>query len=308
MTTKYNIGTLNEAKLTGQLPTGLGFQVVNNGNNISLKDCINLVKGAEGANLQSKYVAIPTNAQMITQNDPLSLTGKCYKGSLYNPIINDDDKPGAGVSLFDIYGIPTGQCTNLNNCLKDDLSGTSIAILYQEKKDIDQLINRTNIEKDDIQIRLWAITKDQSYATAEQEYKNNIEKAQLQIKLDALNAKKELLEAHKRSLSARNSEASILLSDKNRLLATVNTNIQQKYTKLEDVNNKINTITQDIYTNNMEMKRKENIIQTLRVIIIIVVIMVVILMIYFGMEYVEANSPGAFTNFANKLNGSSLFI
>jgi CHASE3 domain sensor protein len=88
----------------------------------------------------------------------------------------------------------------------------------------------------------------------------------------------------------------------------VNSNIQQKYTKLEDVNNKINTITQDIYTNNMETKRKENIIQTLRVILIIVVIMIVILMIYFGMEFVEANSPGAFTNFANKLNGSSLFI
>ena len=308
MTTKYNIGTINETKLTGQSPTGLGFQVVNNGNNISLKDCINLVKGAEGANLQSKYVAIPTNAQMIIPNDPLSLTGKCYKGSLYNPIINDDDKPGADVSLFDIYGIPTGQCTNLNNCLKDDSSGTSIAILNQEKRDIDQLIDRTNKEKDDVLIRLLAIQKNLPYASAEQIYKNDIEKAELQIKLDALNKKKEALEAHKLSLSARNSEASILLSDKNRLLATVNTNIQQKYTKLEDVNNNINTITQDIYTNNMEMKRKENIIQTLRVILIIIVIMIVILMIYFGMEIIESNSPGSFTNFANKFNGSSLFI
>ena len=89
----------------------------------------------------------------------------------------------------------------------------------------------------------------------------------------------------------------------------MNSNIQQKYTKLEDVNNKINTITQDIYSNNMETKRKENIIQTLKVIIAIVVIMIVILMIYFGMVFVESNSPGAFTNFANKLNGSSsLFI
>ena len=308
MNAKYNIGTLNETKLTGQPPTGLGFQVVNNGNNISLKDCINLVKGAEGANLQSKYVAIPTNAQMIIPNDPLSLTGKCYKGSLYNPIINDDDKPGAGVSLFDIYGIPTGQCTNLNNCLKDDSSGTSIAILNQEKRDIDQLIDKTNKEKNDIQIRLTAIQLGTDYATAEQEYKNDIEKAELEIILKELNKKKDALEAHKLSLSSRNSEASILLSDKNRLLATVNSNIQQKYTRLEDVNNKINTTTQDIYTNNMEMKRKENIIQTLRVIILIVVIMAVILTIYFGMDYVEANHPGAFQNFTNKFNSSSLFI
>ena len=102
MNAKYNIGTLNETKLTGQPPTGLGFQVVNNGNNISLKDCINSVKGAEGANLQSKYVAIPTNAQMIIPNDPLSLTGKCYKGSLYNPIINDDDKPTKSLSMITI--------------------------------------------------------------------------------------------------------------------------------------------------------------------------------------------------------------
>lgn len=308
MTTKYNIGTINETKLTGQSPTGLGFQVVNNGNNISLKDCINLVKGAEGANLQSKYVAIPTNAQMIIPNDPLSLTGKCYKGSLYNPIINDDDKPGANVSLFDIYGIPNVACTDINNCLKDDKNGSSMAILTQEKEAIDKLITANQKEKDDVLIRLLAIQKNLPYASAEHEYNNNIKIRELTAQLAELNKKKEALEAHKLSLSARNSEASILLSDKNRLLATVNTNIQQKYTKLEDVNNNINTITQDIYTNNMEMKRKENIIQTLRVILIIIVIMIVILMIYFGMEIIESNSPGSFTNFANKFNGSSLFI
>jgi hypothetical protein len=306
MTTKYNIGTLNEAKLIGQPPTGLGFTLVDT--SITLKNCINSIKGAEGTNLQSKYVAIAANAQMSTQNDPLSLTGKCYKGSLYNPIINDDDKPGAGVSLFDIYGIPTGQCTTIDNCLKDDLTGTSTAILNQEKREIDQLIARTNIEKDDVLIRLTAIQLGKDYASAEQVYKNDIETKKLQAQLAELNKKKDALTAHKLSLSARNSEASILLSDKNRLLATVNSNIQQKYTKLEDVNNKINTITQDIYTNNMETKRKENIIQTLKVIIAIVILMGVILIIYFGMDYVESNSPGTFTNFANKLNSSSLFI
>ena len=120
--------------------------------------------------------------------------------------------------------------------------------------------------------------------------------------LKELNKKKDALEAHKLSLSSRNSEASILLSDKNRLLATVNSNIQQKYTRLEDVNNKINTITQDIYTNNMEMKRKENIIQTLRVILIIIVIMIVILMIYFGMEIIENKYPNVIKNITNNFN------
>jgi ABC-type Na+ efflux pump permease subunit len=113
---------------------------------------------------------------------------------------------------------------------------------------------------------------------------------------------KTILKAHQLTILARNSEASLSLSDKNRLLANVNTNIQQKFTKLEDVNNKINTITQDIYTNNMEMKRKENIIQTLNVIIIIVVIMAIILIIYFGMGIVEEKYPNAIKNIANNFN------
>ena len=113
---------------------------------------------------------------------------------------------------------------------------------------------------------------------------------------------KELLKAHQLTILARNSEASLSLSDKNRLLANVNSNIQQKFTRLEDVNNKINTITQDIYTNNIDMKRKEYIIQTLKVIIIIVVIMAAILMIYFGMEIVEEKYPNAMKNLANNFN------
>jgi hypothetical protein len=116
---------------------------------------------------------------------------------------------------------------------------------------------------------------------------------------------KKLLKAHQLTVIARNSEASLSLSDKNRLLANVNSNIQQKFTKLEDVNNKINTITQDIYTNNIEMKSKEYIIQTLNVIIIIVVIMAVILMIYFGMDIIEKKYPNAMKNFSNNFNGNN---
>jgi len=298
MTAKYNIGTINETKLTGQPPNGLGFQVVNNGNNITIQNCISSIKGAEiDAQIKSKYVAMSSSAT----GSLLDMTGKCYKGINYNPIINPDDTSG---TLFDIYGMPDGACTTVDNCLK----GNSRTILDRELADINTLITANQKEKNDVQIRLLAIQKNLPYATAEQEYNNNIEIVKLGTQFDALDEKKKALEAHKLSLSARNSEASILLSDKNRLLATVNSNIQQKYTRLEDVNNKINTITQDIYTNNMETKRKENIIQTLRVIILIVVIMAVILTIYFGMDYVEANHPGAFQNLTNKLNSSSIYI
>lgn len=113
---------------------------------------------------------------------------------------------------------------------------------------------------------------------------------------------KRLLQDHQLTIIARNSEASLSLSDKNRLLANVNSNIQQKFNKLENVNNKINTITQDIYTNNMEMKRKEYIIQTLKVIIFIVILMAVILMIYFGMDIVEKKYPNVIKNITNNFN------
>jgi hypothetical protein len=289
MTTKYNIGTINDATLATGTPN-LGF--INVSTDISIKDCI-----ASAKSYTNKYIAF-SNTGVITS---LDTRGKCYRGNNYNPIVNPDDTTG---TLFDIYGVPDAACTELDKCLR----GNSKTILEKELTDITTLITANQKEKDDVQIRLLAIEKSMTYASAEQQYNNDIKTAELKKLLDELNKKKEALEAHKLSLSARNSEASILLSDKNRLLATVNTNIQQKYTKLEDVNNNINTITQDIYTNNMEMKRKENIIQTLRVILIIIVIMIVILMIYFGMEIIETNSPGSFTNFANKFNGSSLFI
>jgi hypothetical protein len=289
MTTKYNIGTLNEATLATGTPN-LAFTNVSP--DISIRDCIATAKQSS-----DKYIAF-SNTGVITS---LDTRGKCYRGNNYDPIVNLDDTTG---TLFDIYGVPDVACTSIDNCLK----GKAKDILAKEKAVIEKLIADNQKEKDDVEIRLIAIEKTKDYASAEQEYRNNIKIAELTAQLAELNKIKEVLEAHKISLTARNSEASILLSDKNRLLATVNSNIQQKYTKLEDVNNKINTITQDIYMNNMETKRKENIIQTLKVIIAIVILMGVVLIIYFGMDYVESNSPGTFTNFANKFNGSSLFI
>lgn len=285
MTTKYNIGTLNEANLNVK-----GFTKVSD-NNITLKNCINITKMAEQntPSEKSKYVAMLSSA---TARDPLELTGKCYRGVNYNPKIDVDDKSG---NLFDIYGIPDGECNTVSDCLISN----SKKILENELREIDA-------EKYDVQIRLFAIQQQLPYDTAKEQLIKIKKQDNLNTQLTELNKRKEMLEAHKISQSARNSETSILLSDKNRLLATVNSNIQQKYTKLEDVNNKINTITQDIYTNNMEMKRKENIIQTLKVIIIIVVLMAVVLMVYFGMEFVEEKYPNAINNMINNYNKNFL--
>jgi len=291
MTTKYNIGTLNEATLATGNPN-LGFTVV--ASDSTIRDCITSAKSSN-----NKYIAF-LNSVPITSLDS---RGKCFRGNNYNPIVNPDDTTG---TLFDLYGVPDSVCTTTTT-IKECLQGNANTILDKEKADIEKLIEANKKELNDVQIRLIAVNKSVPYATAEQEHNNNIKIAELTAILTELNSKKSLLEAHKLDLSSRNSEASILLSDKNRLLATVNSNIQQKYTRLEDVNNKINTITQDIYTNNIEMKSKENIIQTLKVIIMIVLLMAVVLIIYFGMDYVEANHPETFKNIANNFN-RNIFI
>jgi hypothetical protein len=277
MTTKYNIGTLNAATLGI-----LGFTLVNN--DITLQNCIN---GTKLSDENAQYVAISNSA---TANNPLNIRGTCYKGINYNPKVNPDDTSGI---LYDIYAIPP-QCTTVQDCLIEN----SKKILEDELREID-------LEKYDVSVRLFAIKNNLSYNDAKVRQTQEENQKKLEDQLKELNAKKAILEKHKQDLLARNSEASILLSDKNRLLATVNSNIQQKYTKLEDVNNKINTITQDIYTNNLEMKRKEYIIQTLKVIIIIVVLMALILIIYFSMEIIEAKYPNAINNMMNKYNNNN---
>jgi len=285
MTTKYNIGTLNDAELVK-----LGFSVVND--NITIKNCMILAK----SDSRSRYIAIPNNPT----GTGLDMSGKCYKGINYNPIVNPDSTTGI---LFDIYGIPD-ECTTVENCLK----GNSQSILNRELAEITALIAANEREKKDINIRLIAINSSSgtTYGDAAAQYNRDVETARLTAELTKLKDKLTILLSYKASLLARNSESSILLSDKNRLLATVNSNIQQKYTKLGDVNNKINTITQDIYTNNLETQRKENIISTLRVIILIIIFMAVILIIYFGMQFTEQNYPDIY-NKVGQLNNSIFY-
>jgi len=283
MTTKYNIGTLNTTELER-----LGFSVVNA--DITIQECIAIAK----LDARNQYIAM-TNNPIGTG---LNMRGKCYKGINYNPIVNPDSTTG---TLFDIYGIPD-ICTTVDNCLK----GNSQSILNRELADITALIAANQREKEDVNIRLIAITNNKTYGDAAAQYNKDVETARLTAELTKLKEKLTILLSYKASLLARNSESSILLSDKNRLLATVNSNIQQKYTRLSDVNNKINTITQDIYTNDLETRRKENIISTLKVIILIIILMAIILIIYLGMQFAEQNYPDIY-NKVGQLNNSIFY-
>ena len=115
MTAKYNIGTLNEAKLATGTPN-LGF--INVSSELSIKDCITTAKSNT-----NKYIAF-SNTGAITS---LDTRGRCYRGNNYNPIVNPDDTIGI---LFDIYGVPDAACTTIDNCLK----GNAKTILEKENQ------------------------------------------------------------------------------------------------------------------------------------------------------------------------------
>ena len=166
MTTKYNIGTLNNATLTS-----LGFTLVNN--DITLQNCINGTKLTDG---NAKYVAISNSAPA---NDPLNIRGTCFKGINYNPKVNPDDTSGI---LYDIYAIPP-QCTTVENCLIEN----SKKILEDELREID-------LEKYDVSVRLFAIANNLSYNDAKTRQTQEENQKKLEDQLKELNAKKAILE------------------------------------------------------------------------------------------------------------------
>ena len=107
-------------------------------------------------------------------------------------------------------------------------------------------------------------------------------------------------------LNNASNNVSLHLSDKNRLIANANANIQKSFSRLNEVNDKINTITQDIYINQIELERKEIIVKTMKSIILIMVILFVVMLVYYGSGIVEQKFPEAynsiknnFTNFGN---------
>jgi len=303
MTTKYNIGNLNKSTLTTK-----GF--VASGDNMTLKTCINdAISSTDGKN---KFVAIKPLSP--PEGTGILMKGTCLRGgdSNYNPITDPDSTTfDANNPLYEIYAVPNSICLNDNDCLVNNAN----KFLSDEKDNIKALIVSNQNELTDASIRLFAINNQLTLADAITQYNLIEQKKKIMEQTKILNLKKSLLQSHLAEITNANTNSKMLLSDKNKLLATVNSNIQQKYTKLEQINNDINTVTQDIYVNNADSERKENIISTLKIIISIVVLMVVIMIIYIGMQFTEKNYPNAYNTFNNGLNklgfqgyGNNIFI
>lgn len=276
MTRKY-IGLLSSNKLNE-------YNFINK-NTQSFKDCITLAKSND-----KNFIAIkPDNSN----NDVINTQGQCYVGN-YNPTKDESilDEEGD----FEIYGVPD------ENPCNDDCLNKSIDKNYWKDRssDLSNQLEKIQEELRKAKIKNYEISQGVNENTA----KNAIKTSELEKKHSELRDQLNSVNQHYESVSTSSQNSNILLADKNRLIAGVNSSIQQKQQKLNEVNSRINTYTQDIYENNLEYENKQQIVKTLRAIVIVLIIMAFILIIYYGIRYAQQKYPNSLNSFNTFMNNS----
>jgi len=275
---KYYIGTIDSNNLVKK-----GFSKVGNG--ISLLRCLNMAK-TEGKG----FIAIEPDSSS-KNNSNINITGTCYIGDHFDPI----DDQGSNDATFEVYPVSDAKCDVDMDCVK----GNTKTILINEITKLRKQISDKKNDLDTIKIKLYSLNNNVSVTDAKTQYKMKQE----QIALGAKSAQlQDQLNTHSQQLlvlTNASSSANDQLADKNRLLANANTNIQQTYNRLNNVNSQINTITQDIYRNNIDFERKEQIAKTLKSIITIMAILFFVMIIYFGVSFAQTNYPEAWEGLGN---------
>ncbi len=135
------------------------------------------------------------------------------------------------------------------------------------------------------------------------------QKAQLEARIKELEAKiveyrGTVKELYNKQLSLINNSSFIgntQLSDKNRMLVSTNADIQKSFLKLTEVNDKINTITQEIYSNNAAFERKEQIEKTLKAIMFLLLFLMIIMIVYYSSGYSPESLPETFNSIKTSL-------
>lgn len=275
---KNNIAVLNSKDLKKE---GFTKKI---SNDITLKQCLTLAK-EDGAT----YVAIePDNSASAVEIDT---RGKCYSSTTHDPFNSTDSPDGT----YDVYIV--SDCKD-NDCLKNSQK----AALITEIKSIKKEIAKKKQLMQDVNVKLYSVENNVSLSKASDKFRLKQEQVRLANAQQSLNVRMEGLSGQLQALSTASQNANVQLADKNRLLANANTKIQQSFNKLGSVNSKINTATQDIYQNNIDYERKEQIIKTLKSIIVILFIMMLIMIAYYGVAYAQQNYPDSFESFNNSLN------
>jgi hypothetical protein len=277
---KYNIAVLNSKELSKE---GFNKKI---SNDISLKNCITIAKDEN-----AKYVAIEPDKSSTSSG--INIQGKCYSSTTFNPLASSDAADGT----YEVYLVPDAACKT-DDCLQNSAKSA----LITEIKKIRKEIGEKKRVMDDINVKLFAMENKVTLSEASEKFKLQQQQAKIANEQKILNDKMTGLSGQLDALNTTSLNANMQLADKNRLLANVNTKIQQSYSKLGQVNSRINTTTQDIYQNNMEFERKNQIVTTLKAIIIILFIMMMIMATYYGVIYAQQNYPDSFEFVNNSLN------
>lgn len=280
MTRKY-IGLLDESKLQQ-----MNFTKISNDTNF--KDCITLAKGRE-----KPYIAIKP-LEEEEAGDAIELAGECYAGD-FDPQTVRDVKNGD----FEVYSVPKNCPNNSDDCLMKNINKD---YWKDQTRELELEIADTQRKLRAAKIKNYEISQGLSPEQAQQKLREK----ELCKKNEELKNQLATINAYYESVTSSSSNSNKLLADKNRLIAGVNSSIQQKYTRLSEVNSEINTSTQEIYENNLAFERKQQIIKTMKAIVTVLFIMLLIMIVYYGVRYAQQQYPDTFNNALNTL-GSNPF-
>lgn len=285
----YYVGTLDTSQLSN-----LGF--TKEADSTSLLNCMTIAKTKS-----KKFIAMQPNPN---QGNVINFTGKCYVGTNYNPVENQ----GAANATFQVYPVPeSSNCASLTDInIQDCVRNNTKTALMNEISLLKNQITGKNTDLDNIQIKILALEEGKTLQDAAATYRARQDQIRMQNERATLQDKMDLFNKQLEILTNASSNANQQLADKNRLLATVNSNIQKTYTRLEEVNGDINTITQEIYENNKDIDRKDQIIKTLNALITVFVILILVMIVYYGVDFAKARYPDAYASFTNNFKNFNL--
>lgn len=216
--------------------------------------------------------------------------GWCYTTtSKYNP---DSDNSSGNMEIYQISSNPS--CDRITDQNVNICTSLDYDKFLKAKEQLSSEINAKQNSLRDYEVAIYSLEKGISNEQARTDLENLEREKRRKADSEKIKEKIELHNKQLMTLTNSMSNQGIQLSDKNRLLATTNSNIQKKFLTLTNVNDQINTLTQDVNESNQNLERKDQIIKTLKAMIIILFILFVVMIAYYFSGNLENQFPNTF--------------
>lgn len=206
----------------------------------------------------------------------------------------------------ELYEVPqSNSCkpistSNVDNCMSNPPSKKIKQDISDVKNQLAQVQNKLNV----LNVSLYALQNNITTDQASNQYNQTQLTNQLQLQKQLLESQIDLYTKQLLAFQMASDNANAQLSDKNRLLSTANADIQKKYSKISDVSAEINTITQQIYDNQIQIERKDQVLKSMKVIILILVILLVIIASFYFSKKSPSDVPAFFQNITSNFRFS----